>query len=96
MAANAALTFASMQPVFASMQTELSVRLSEWRSRAGLSLVQASEVIGASFSAIASWERGEATPSRLALPALATALGIPLDELRTLVAQAKAQREATR
>ncbi|MEY2653910.1 MAG: helix-turn-helix protein [Pseudomonadota bacterium] len=50
--------------------------------------------VGVSQGAISSWERGAHLPPSTRLPALARALGVPLRELRRVVAADRAARQA--
>jgi transcriptional regulator with XRE-family HTH domain len=42
------------------------------------------------------WERGESLPTGLAIPALATALGLPVEELRALIQTERDARAAAK
>ena len=53
--------------------------------------VSAAADIGCSPSALSNWKDGKCLPTGVAIPALAIALGVPVDDLRALI---QAEREA--
>ena len=57
------------------------MRLRERRLACGLTMAQLAERIGVSQPAISQWESGRDRPGRESLQKLATALGVPADEL---------------
>ncbi len=61
-------------------------------SRRGVDLAAA---VGVHPVTVSDWRNGSSLPTNTRLPALAQALGIPLDDLRTLVDQERAARRAT-
>jgi transcriptional regulator with XRE-family HTH domain len=63
--------------------------------------MEAAARIGVAQTTVSAWLRGESLPTNLAVPALATALGMPVEDLRALItaerearAAAKAQAQA--
>jgi transcriptional regulator with XRE-family HTH domain len=60
--------------------------------RSGASIASCAKTAGCSVGSWHAWEHGTALPSRMAIPSLAAALGIPADELAALVARERARR----
>jgi DNA-binding transcriptional regulator YdaS (Cro superfamily) len=56
---------------------------------------QAATRIGVSQTAVSSWVRGVSSPRGLAVSAIATAIGRPVDEVSAIVAAERAARRAT-
>lgn len=59
--------------------TRLNIR--QARINAALSQRDLAKLLGVSSVAVFKWERGESFPSADKLPSLASALGVPIDEL---------------
>jgi transcriptional regulator with XRE-family HTH domain len=60
---------------------ELGLRIRELRERAGLSQPELAERAGQSLRSIQNWEQGHRRPKVDAILGIASALGVPLDEL---------------
>ena len=61
------------------MATKLNIR--QTRLAANLSQRDLAQRLGISSAAVAKWEAGQSYPSADKLPALANALGVPIDQL---------------
>jgi transcriptional regulator with XRE-family HTH domain len=77
-------------------QHTLAARVSAWRETSGQNLKDAAARVGCGFSTLASWERGEALPTNLAVSGLALALGMPVDDLRALIQAERDERAAAK
>ena len=69
-----------------------SALICDWMVTNGLTYETAARKIGAAVGAVHGWRSGGPLPSRLAIPSLAAALGIPAAELAALVARERSAR----
>jgi DNA-binding transcriptional regulator YdaS (Cro superfamily) len=66
-------------------QTAFGARITSWLEGKGLNPFRAQEVLGATDTTIKNWIGGIVLPPSTRIPALASALGLSVDELRSLV-----------
>ena len=57
------------------------MKFKEKREKAGLTLIEAGELIGVSDAAICQWEKGKTMPKSTLLPKIAKAYGCNIDDL---------------
>ena len=58
--------------------------------------MEAAARIGVAQTTVGCWLRGETLPTNLAIPTLAHALDMPVDDLRSLIAAERAARAAAK
>ena len=57
--------------------------ISELRKKAKMTQAQLADAVGVKQSSVAQWENGKTVPRTSLLPAIASALGVPIDQLLT-------------
>lgn len=72
--------------------TRISEQVKAWRTAEGLTLQEASLLIGVAIATLFQWEAGTSLPSPMAIPALAGAMDIDPAALAGLVARERAAR----